>query len=80
MSEVQLNRVQGFVSEGTQGGAQILVGGKHVAEHGYFYEPTILLKTRPAMRVQREEIFGPVLCAMPFESAQEIAPVANQAR
>jgi len=80
MSEVQLNRVQHFVSEGQDAGAKILVGGKHVGERGYFYEPTILLNTTPAMSVQREEIFGPVLCAMPFESAEEIPPVANQTR
>lgn len=80
MSEVQLNRAQSFVSEGTQAGAQILVGGRHTGERGYFYEPTILTNTTPAMRVQREEIFGPVPCAMPFESVEEIPPVANQTR
>jgi phenylacetaldehyde dehydrogenase len=80
MSEVQLNRVESFVSEGTQAGAQILVGGKHIGERGYFYEPTVLLNTTAAMRVQREEIFGPVLCAMSFQSAEEIPPVANQTR
>ena len=80
MSAVKLNRVQSFVSQGTQDGADILVGGKHVGERGYFYEPTILLNTTPAMSVQREEIFGPVLCAMSFESAEEIPSVANQTR
>jgi phenylacetaldehyde dehydrogenase len=80
MSAVQLNRVQSFVNQGTQDGADILVGGKHVGERGYFYEPTILLNTTPAMSVQREEIFGPVLCAMSFESAEEIPAVANQTR
>jgi acyl-CoA reductase-like NAD-dependent aldehyde dehydrogenase len=80
MSEVQLNRVQHFVNDGAEVGAKILVGGKHVGDRGYFYEPTVLLNTTPAMSVQREEIFGPVLCAMPFESAEEIPPVANQTR
>ena len=80
MSAVQLNRVESFVNEGAQAGADILVGGKHVGDRGYFYEPTILLNTSPAMRVQREEIFGPVLCAMSFESTEEIPAVANQTR
>ena len=80
MSEAQLNRVQSFVSEGTEAGARILVGGKRTGERGYFYEPTILTNTTPEMRVQREEIFGPVLCAMSFGSAEEIPPVANQTR
>lgn len=47
MSEVQLNRIQFLVGEGTQAGAQILVGGKHIGECGYFYEPTVLLNTTP---------------------------------
>lgn len=66
--------------DGKEAGAKILVGGKHVGECGYFYEPTVLLNTSPAMSVQREEIFGPVLCAIPFDNADEIPPVANQTR
>jgi phenylacetaldehyde dehydrogenase len=80
MSEVQLNRVEFYVNEGREAGANILVGGRHIGERGYFYEPTVLLNTTPDMSVQREEIFGPVLCAMPFESAEEIPPVANETR
>ena len=80
MSEAQLNRVEFYVHDGTQAGAKILVGGKHVGERGYFYEPTVLLNTTAAMSVQREEIFGPVLCAIPFDNADEIPSVANQTR
>jgi phenylacetaldehyde dehydrogenase len=80
MCEVQLNRVEFYVNEGREAGANILVGGAHIGERGYFYEPTVLLKTTPEMSVQREEIFGSVLCAMPFESAEEIPPVANETR
>jgi phenylacetaldehyde dehydrogenase len=71
MSETQLNRVQSYVQNGTQDGAKILAGGKHVGERGYFYEPTVLLNTTPAMSVEREEIFGPVVCAIPFERARK---------
>ena len=80
MSELQLHRVQSLVGTGVQAGAEVLVGGKHIGENGYFYQPTILLNTSPDMRVQREEIFGPVLCAMSFESPEEIPRVANQTR
>ena len=80
MSAVQLNRVESYVNNGTEAGAKVLVGGRHVGARGYFYEPTVLLNTTPTMSVQREEIFGPVLCAMPFESAEEIPAVANQTR
>jgi phenylacetaldehyde dehydrogenase len=78
MSEAQLNRVQSYVHDGIEAGAKILAGGKHVGERGYFYEPTVLLNTTPAMSVEREEIFGPVVCAIPFDSAEEIPAVANQ--
>jgi phenylacetaldehyde dehydrogenase len=78
MSEAQLNRVQSYVQDGAKNGAKILAGGKHVGERGYFYEPTVLLNTTPAMSVEREEIFGPVVCAIPFGSAEEIPAVANQ--
>jgi phenylacetaldehyde dehydrogenase len=78
VSEAQLNRVQSYVRDGAKAGANILVGGEHVGECGYFYEPTILLDTKPVMSVEREEIFGPVLCAIPFESPEEIPAVANQ--
>jgi phenylacetaldehyde dehydrogenase len=80
MSEAQLNRVQSYVHDGTEAGAKILAGGKHVGERGYFYEPTVLLNTTPAMSVEREEIFGPVVCAIPFDSVEEIPAVANQTR
>lgn len=78
MSEVQLNRVQSYVQDGAKNGAKILAGGKQVGERGYFYEPTVLLNTTPAMSVEREEIFGPVVCAIPFGSTEEIPAVANQ--
>jgi len=70
--------VQSYVHAGTEAGAKILAGGKHVGERGYFYEPTVLLNTTPAMSVEREEIFGPVVCAIPFDGAEEIPAVANQ--
>ena len=80
MSEAQLNRVQSYVHDGIQDGAKIRAGGKHVGDRGYFYEPTVLLDTTAAMSVEREEIFGPVVCAIPFDSAEEIPAVANQTR
>ena len=40
---------------------------------GYFFEPTVITKTRPEMKIVREEIFGPVVVAEPFESLDEIA-------
>jgi phenylacetaldehyde dehydrogenase len=48
-----------------------------VGERGYFFEPTVITKTRPDMKIVREEIFGPVVVAEPFESLDEIAAKAN---
>lgn len=80
MSSTQLDRVTTYVGEGTRDGAKTLIGGERVGNRGYFFAPTILTHVRPDMSVHQEEIFGPVLCAMPFESADEIVPIANETR
>ena len=51
--------------------------GKKVGNRGYFVEPTVLVNTNPKMKVVQEEIFGPVVTAMPFKSVDEIAAEAN---
>src|SRR6185369_7654029 len=58
-------------------GAEALAGGKRIGEQGYFVQPTVLVNTRPNMKVVQEEIFGPVVTAMPFNDLDDIAPVAN---
>ena len=77
VSQEQLTRVCCYLESGLSEGAQAVVGGKRLAGKGYFVEPTVLVKTRPNMKVVREEIFGPVVTAMPFDDPQSIAPVAN---
>ncbi len=67
VSKEQLERVSGFVSQGRSAGAKVVTGGSRVGDEGYFMAPTILTETQPEMSVVREEIFGPVLCAMTFE-------------
>ena len=62
---------------GPKRGAEVVVGGGRAADRGYFVQPTILANTSNDMSVVREEIFGPVVCAIPFDSADEIVPVAN---
>ena len=62
---------------GRRAGAEAVVGGGRVGERGYFVEPTVLTNTSGDMKVVREEIFGPVVCAMPFDDADEILPIAN---
>lgn len=77
VSHDQLTRVCSFIDSGLGDGARAIAGGKRVGDRGYFVEPTVLVDTKPGMKVVDEEIFGPVVVAMPFESADEIAAVAN---
>src|SRR5271170_405455 len=77
VSEEQLNRVLGFLEAGKADGVKTVVGGNRVGDRGYFVEPTILTGARPGMRVVDEEIFGPVVCAMPFDELDEVATQMN---
>ena len=79
VSAEQLQRVTGYLATGAAEGAECLVGGQQVGDQGYFMTPSVLTGLTPQMRVYREEIFGPVLCAMPFDTddLDEIAAMAN---
>ncbi len=77
VSDEQLNRVTGYLKSGVTEGARSLVGGQRYGEHGYFVQPTVLVDTNPNMKIVREEIFGPVVVAQPFEDLDEIAAMAN---
>lgn len=67
ISQVQLDRVMGYIDQGKEAGATVATGGNRVGNEGYFVAPTILTNTTSDMSVVREEIFGPVLCAMSFD-------------
>ncbi|WP_321886164.1 aldehyde dehydrogenase family protein [Burkholderia cenocepacia] len=67
VSAAQLERVTGYIETGRNEGAEVLTGGARVSEDGYFVAPTVMVNTTSDMTVVREEIFGPVLCAMPFD-------------
>jgi phenylacetaldehyde dehydrogenase len=77
VSDEQLRRVTGFLDSGKSDGATALSGGGRLGDRGYFVEPTVLTNTRPDMEVVREEIFGPVVVAAPFQTIDDIAKVAN---
>jgi phenylacetaldehyde dehydrogenase len=78
VSEEQLNRVWGYLESGFSQGAEAVVGGHKKPGAGYFVEPTVMVKTNPNMKVIREEIFGPVVCAMPFDDVDKLVAEANQ--
>src|SRR5437588_4452662 len=77
VSQEQLNRVCGYLEAGFSEGATALSGGHRKGDKGYFVEPTVLVNTREDMKVVREEIFGPVVTAMPFDDPAEIIARAN---
>ena len=67
VSDVQLDRVLGYVDAGRKDGARFVSGGQRVGNRGYFVEPTVVVDVSPDMSIYREEVFGPVLCAVPFK-------------
>jgi phenylacetaldehyde dehydrogenase len=77
VSQEQLNRVCGYLEAGLAEGAKAIIGGRKAGDRGYFVEPTVLVDTKEDMKVVREEIFGPVVTAMPFSDPEEIIPRAN---
>jgi len=77
VSEEQLNRVCGYLESGFSEGAKAVVGGSRQGNQGYFVKPTVLVNTNENMKVVREEIFGPVVTAIPFRDADELVKHAN---
>ena len=79
ISQKQLDRVTGYIQSGRESGAEVVTGGNRIGNQGYFVQPTILANTSRDMAVVREEIFGPVLCAMPMDDddLDRIAAVGN---
>jgi phenylacetaldehyde dehydrogenase len=74
----QFSRVSGYLDIGAAEGAKALCGGKMYGERGYFLEPTVLVDVKQDMQVVQEEIFGPVLVAMPFKDLEDVLPKANE--
>jgi phenylacetaldehyde dehydrogenase len=77
INQAQLDRVCRYVESGRGEGAEVLVGGGKLGDKGYFYAPTVLANTSKTMKVVREEIFGPVLSAMPYDDLDEVIRDAN---
>ncbi len=77
VSSEQLDRVCGYLESGRKDGAKAVIGGKRVGERGYFVAPTVLTDVKPSMKVYQEEIFGPVVTAVPFSDPAEVEPAAN---
>jgi acyl-CoA reductase-like NAD-dependent aldehyde dehydrogenase len=77
VSAEQHERVLGYIETGLAEGAELVAGGAAGEGEGYFVQPTLFAATRDDLRIAREEIFGPVLVALPYESLEEVAARAN---
>jgi phenylacetaldehyde dehydrogenase len=82
VSETQLRRVMGYIEAGIGSGARLAVGGRRVGDRGFFVEPTVFTGADPSMSIVGEEIFGPVLSVLSFETQdlEQIAALANDTR
>jgi aldehyde dehydrogenase (NAD+) len=81
VSEQQMKTVLGYIEAGKNEGAQVVIGGNRVEignGKGYFIEPTIFGGVRNDMKIAQEEIFGPVLATLAFDSIDEVAELANR--
>lgn len=76
VDENHTRRVVGFLEEGKRN-ARVLTGGERLAGAGCFVEPTVFADVEPGSRIEREEIFGPVLCTIAFDSEQQALELAN---
>jgi phenylacetaldehyde dehydrogenase len=77
VSREQMQRVCDYIQVGMDQGAKVVAGGGRGADKGYYVRPTVLVDVDPDHRVAREEIFGPVLVAMPYDDLDDVARRAN---
>ena len=80
-NKMQYDRVLGYIDIARQEGAELILGGKRPdleeCNDGFFIEPTIFAGVNNDMRIAREEVFGPVLAAIPFDEPEEALAIAN---
>jgi acyl-CoA reductase-like NAD-dependent aldehyde dehydrogenase len=77
VSMEQRQRVKDHIAAALEEGAEIIVGDEAVPPHGWFVAPTILGNVQPHSRIAQEEVFGPVLCVLAYDSEDEAVRIAN---
>ena len=80
VSDVQRERVRGYIEKGTEQGAKLVTGGAEAPDGldtGYFVRPTVFSEVTTDMTIAQEEIFGPVLAIMPYEDEEDAIRIAN---
>jgi acyl-CoA reductase-like NAD-dependent aldehyde dehydrogenase len=80
VSEVQRERVRSYIKRGVEEGAKLVTGGAEAPEgldKGYFVRPTVFANVKNDMTIAQEEIFGPVLCIIPYDDEEDAVRIAN---
>jgi acyl-CoA reductase-like NAD-dependent aldehyde dehydrogenase len=80
VSDTQRERVRGYIQKGIDEGAKLIAGGPEAPDDlptGYFVKPTVFSEVKPDMTIAQEEIFGPVVSIIPYDSEDEAAQIAN---
>ena len=77
VSKRHFERVMGYIDGAKAEGATVATGGARALDGGYFVQPTVFVDTHESMRIVREEVFGPVLVAVPFDDVEEAIRQAN---
>ncbi|ANR90278.1 aldehyde dehydrogenase family protein [Mycobacterium avium] len=83
ISQVQRDRVMGYIRKGVEEGATALVGGPDAPtgfDKGYYVRPTLFTDVDNSMTIAQEEIFGPALCVIPFDDEEDAIRIANDSR
>jgi aldehyde dehydrogenase (NAD+) len=83
VTQKQFERVQSYIRKGIEEGAEVLVGGEGHPEGldaGYFVKPTVFVNVKNDMTIAQEEIFGPVLCVITYDSDEDAIRIANDSK
>jgi acyl-CoA reductase-like NAD-dependent aldehyde dehydrogenase len=80
VSAAQRDRVRGYIKKGIEEGATLVTGGAEAPDSltkGYFVRPTVFANVKSSMTIAQEEIFGPVLCIIPYDTEEDAVRIAN---
>lgn len=77
VSQLQYDRIMGYIKSGKEEGATVEIGGDRHGDKGYFIQPTIFSNVRPDMKIMQEEIFGPVCAISKFKDEEEVISLGN---
>ncbi|EEH18549.1 aldehyde dehydrogenase [Paracoccidioides brasiliensis Pb03] len=77
VSQLQFDRIMGYIREGKAAGAKVEIGGERLGNEGYYIQPTIFSNVTEDMKIVKEEIFGPVCCVQKFKNEDEAICIAN---